>query len=93
MTVNELAALFEKHEDQYLEHDKVSGRRDLFAFNLLDKLVPGTADIVSAAEHDEIFLDTSAEQLALVVTEEQVIQLTQCGVRYHSKYDCLAMFA
>lgn len=95
MTIEELHALFKKHKDQYSRFDRIaapfSRRPDLHAFILLDRLVPGTRDIVSAAEHDEIFLDVSVEDLAAVATEENIIDLIRCGVRWDS--DSLAMFA
>lgn len=90
------AELYEKYEAEYLEFDRVqnktSGRRDIHAFNLLDKLVPGTGDIVSCAEHDEIWLEVSPEALAVVATEDQIVELIRCGVRYDSQTDSLAMF-
>jgi hypothetical protein len=64
----------------------------LHAFNLLDKLVPGTRDMISAAEHDEIWLEVSPEELAKVATEEQIIDLIRCGVRYERGADSLALF-
>ena len=87
---------YEKYIGEFLKFAKVenktSNRADLHAFNLLDKLVPGTCDIVSAAEHDEIWLAVSPDELAKVATEEQIIELIRCGVRYDRDTDCLAMF-
>ena len=87
---------YEKHEAEFLEfarvQNKTSGRADLHAFNLLDRLVPGKSDIVSAAEHDEIWLDVSPEELAKAATEEQIIELIRCGVRYDEGTDSLALF-
>ena len=84
MTVDELIEAFEELDDDYgnfsLIENKLSNRPDLHAFILLDKLVPGTMDMVSAAEHDEIWLDVSLELLAKVITKEQVIELSRCGV-------------
>jgi len=54
--------------------------------------IPGEKDVVSYAEHDEIFLDIKPEQLAKVATEEQIKDLVTCGVRINKEYDCLAMF-
>ena len=95
MTVKELYALFEKHRAEHLKFERIvaplNRRPDLHAFILLDRLVPGTSDMVSAAEHDEIFLDVSLEDLAAVVKEESIIDLIRCGVRLSD--DSLAMFA
>ena len=88
--------LFEKHNGEYLEFDRVENKRsrrpDLHAFLLLDELYPGKNAIISSAEHDEFWLDISEGQIA-VMSEDTVIELARCGVRYDSAYDCLAMFA
>lgn len=87
---------YEKHEGEYLEFDRVqnktSRRRDVHAFNLLDKLVTGNRTIVCAASHDEIWLDVDAQDLAAVATEDQIVELIRCGVRYDFETDNLAMF-
>lgn len=77
--------------DRILEERRLSSRPDLHAFILLNKLVPGQSDMVSAAEHDEIFLDVSLDDLAAVATEEDVIDLIRCGVRL-DEYGGFAMF-
>jgi len=86
--------LFEKHNDEFLKFDRVavkhSQRADLHAFIVLDKLFPGKSDIVSAAEHDEIWLDIGSDEIEKL-TEEQIIELTRCGVR-RGDCDSLCMF-
>lgn len=97
MTTEELAELFEKHNDEYIKFERVENKRhsrpDLHAFLLLDELCPSEndSDMVAAAEHDEIYLDVDVEDLAVVVSEDQVIELTRCGVRYSDEYG-LCMF-
>ena len=88
-----MIALFEKHTELRVKSPYVTPtyRRDLRAFTLLDKLVPGMMDIVSAAEHDIIYLDTSVEELAKVASEEDIAILAQCGVMCDD--DGLSMFA
>ena len=98
MTVDELIEAFERHgETDYLKFEMVatrrSGRADLHAFLVLDELVPGARDIVAGAEHDEIWLDVSAEDLATVATDAIVLELVRCGVRWDSDVESLAMFA
>ena len=89
---------YEKYGDEeFLTFDKrvvnkLSTRADLHAFILLDKLVPGNMDMVCNAEHDEIFIDIDPEELSKVATEEQMIELIRCGLRYDSQTDSLAMF-
>lgn len=83
--IENLEEVFEKHDDEFIKFDRVknklSSRPDIHAFILLNQLVPGTSDMVSASEHDEIFLDIDVEELAKVATEGQVIDLIRCGVR------------
>ena len=87
---------YEKYDDEFLKFDRVqnklSQRADLHAFILLDSLFPNNHDIVSGAQHDEIWLDVSPEELAKVATEDQIIELIRCGVRYDESTDSLAMF-
>ena len=96
MTIETFKEIWEKNDDSYLQfkqvNNKTSNRSDVHAFNLLDKLVPGITDMVAAAEHDEIFLGVEIEDLAKVITEDQIIELIQCGVRFDENYDGLAMF-
>jgi hypothetical protein len=91
-----LHELFEKHEDEYGNFDcieiKLSSRPDLHAFILLNQLQPHNRDMVSAAEHDEIFLDIDIDELMTVITDDQVRDLARCGIRYDAGLDCLAMF-
>ena len=84
--MDEIEALFEKHESEFLEFSRVENKRsnrpDLHAFLLLDSIVSGTTDIIDAAEHDEIYFSVTPEDLtAACITEDQVIELRRCGVR------------
>ena len=57
------------------------------AFIYLHEKLGGKGDIVSAAEHDVIYLNfDNIEEL----TDEDVLYLTRCGVLYNT--DCLSMF-
>jgi hypothetical protein len=103
MTVEDLKALFEKHDNEFLKSELIasprSKRPDLNAFLLLDELVPTEIghykghgfDMVAGAEHDEIFLEPSVDKLAAVITEDQVIELIRCGIRMDA--DGLRMYA
>jgi hypothetical protein len=94
MKVN--AEQYKKHIGEFLKFElienKTSNRPDLHAFNLLDKLVPGNRGMVSDAGFNKIYLDVSPEQLSEVATEQQIIELIRCGVRYDSSTDSLALF-
>lgn len=91
-----LAEMFDKFDDEYIKFERVenklSSRPDLHAFILLNQLQPQGRDMVSAAEHDEIYLDIDCDELARVITEDQVRDLARCGVRYDEGLDCLTMF-
>jgi hypothetical protein len=91
-----LKEAFDAYDDEFLNfariNDPASKRPDLHAFILLDRLVPGTQDIVSSSAHDEYFLQINPREFAAAATEEDVRDLVRCGVRYHDEYDCFAMF-
>jgi len=94
----DLKEVFDKFEDEYrhFDHvtDRLSERPDLHAFLLLDRLLPGKkGNMVAAAQHDKIWLDTDCERLAEVATEEDILTLVRCGVRYDDDVESLAMFA
>lgn len=90
-----LEATFEKYRDSCIVgwkdvHPRRSQRADLHVFLLLDSLVPRNRSILAGAEHDKIYLDADTEKLAKVITEEQVLELTRCGVFFED--DSLCMF-
>lgn len=64
--------------------------KDLAAFLILHRLLPGTDDILSAAEHDIIYLSIDIDELCKVATEQDVVDLRNCHVMIQD--DSLAMF-
>jgi hypothetical protein len=106
MTVEELKSLFDKHNGEFLKFDRIeeryrcSARPDLHAFVSLDMFLdpdkPGpnpNKGMIAGADHDEIYLSPSLEELAnKAITEWQVIDLIRCGVRYDKELDSLCMF-
>lgn len=99
MAINNLKELFEKNEEEYLKfhnvHAKLSNRPDLHAFMLLDRLVPSMKqrDMISASEHDQIWLDVEPDVLAERATEEDIVDLIRCGVMYEEENESFSMFA
>ena len=91
--VEQLEAWFTAYqESEYLNGwSGRTDRLDLAAFIRLDKLVPGQRDIVVAAEHDQIWLSVSLEDLAGSATEDDVIYLIRCGVLYDENNNSLKM--
>ncbi len=94
MTVDEMAALFEKHNEEFVRFERISvprhPRPDLHAFLLLHELDPNSCHMVAAAEHDEIYLEVDPERVATKITEDQVLELVRCGVRFGDT--CFCMF-
>lgn len=84
---------FDEFEDEwrYYFDSKAGFRKDLRAFALLDEIVPGTSDIVSCAEHDEIYLSIEPEELFAKATKEQLRELVRLGVHYTEGEDSLTM--
>jgi len=82
--------------EEFLHFERIqnppSQRADLCAFLLLDKLVPEKRDIISCAEHDQIWLDVSDDDLAEVATEDDIVYLLRCGVWHDDDEECLCMF-
>lgn len=86
---------FELVNDEYSEFESVqnkkSSRRGIHAFILLNELFPSSGDIVCAASHDVIYLDNCGKTLD-TLTDDQILELTRCGVMYDSENDSLSMF-
>lgn len=91
-----LADFFEEHSDEFLKFDRIehkfNRRPDLHAFILLDRLLPGTDDMVSGASHDEIYLGIDVDRLLEVALESDLIDLHRCGILYSRNYGCLYSF-
>jgi len=87
---------FEANDGEYLKFElvenKKSTRPDLHAFLMLEELFPTTADayIVCHAQHDQIWLDYAGNELHKL-TDDQIIELTRCGVLVDSEDDSLYM--
>jgi len=93
MTIHER---FEQFEGEFLKFDRVKNKRskrpDLHAFIVLDELFPDTRDMVSGAEHDEIFLSVDLGEFHAKVSDDHILELVRCGVLV-TEYKCLGMYA
>jgi len=96
LTHEQVVTLFEQDDNEYIKFERISAdqrrhiRPDLCAFLYLHEKLGGDGDAVAGARHDEIWLDwDNLEGL----TEEDVIYLKRCGVRWSDECDRLAMFA
>lgn len=92
MTLDEMIVEFEKGTLFGGPPTEEAQPKDLYAFKMLNELVPSTRPIIGCAEHDEIWLDVEPEELAKVITVEQITELRMCGVRYDTGSGSLAMF-
>lgn len=96
MIRTEFIKLWEKYEDEYLKFEKVepkfSQRADIHAFILLDKLCPGTQNIVGSATHYEFYLRLDVDDIIDKITEEDIITLIRCGISYCENIDVFYKF-
>lgn len=96
MTRKELIAAFVAGNDEYLSTNNLaaprSKRRDLHAFLLIDQLLPNSDTVLTAAEHDVVFINADLDELSEVISKEQVLDLLRCGVRVDQYGDGLMMF-
>lgn len=92
----DIGSFFEKHEDEYSKFERIESpahaRPDICAFLLLARLDESNRDMVAAAERDEIFLAPDPESVFIVATEEELLTLIRCGVRYDDELDSFAMY-
>src|ERR1041384_4292997 len=86
-------------EDEFLmfdripEADRPCNSPDICAFIYLDKKFPADRkmDMVSAAEHDQIWLRIDSDQQESL-NKDDVLYLTRCGVFNEADCDALSMF-
>lgn len=53
---------------------------------------PALNDILSAAEHDQVWLSIDIDWLLGVITVDDINYLNDCGIHYDADYDSLYMF-
>lgn len=88
----------EKYGSEFRKFERVEDplhrRRDLAAFLLIDRLVPSdtATTIISAAEHDQIWIEVDPEELSKQASDEDILTLIRCGIIYSSSEDSFYMF-
>ena len=85
MTTDELAQKFETLPALRFSNltEKLSKRADLHAFLLLEKILPDretTSDFICSAQPDQFYLNVDLHDLAKVITDYQIRELSGCGV-------------
>lgn len=91
---------FEQYEDEYLNYrvdpNLLYKRHDVIVINVIDNLIPAqnecSPDLIVSASRDEIFFGIDAEKFSDIVTDDQLILLIRCGLRYDGGRGCLCMF-
>lgn len=105
MTVDEMLEIYNdyaensgfKDFDNLPDDQKLHHRQDLNAFLTLDKIysrIPSNnkaQDILQCAEHDTIYLSNDLDNIAEVITKEEIIILAMSGVSFNED-DGLYMF-
>lgn len=95
--LEEIREVFEKYseDNEFLDFDKAknkkSNRADLHGLILLDELFPGSNMLINAAEHDQIWFSISEEGIRKL-TDEQILELSRCGIFLGDEFDSLTMF-
>ena len=99
MEREEFIEIFERNHDEYLKFDKISDKPydspDLCAFHMIYQFLKKEyrhKDIIGAAEHDEIYLCDLDELDLTNLTEDVIIYLIRCGVRYSEDFGSFCMF-
>lgn len=88
MSADEITELFDKHRDEYLKFGRIDpkdrrhSRPDLCGMLLLAERNPvgevKDEDIIGCAEHDEVYFHGTPDSM----TEDDVVYLTRCGLRW-----------
>lgn len=93
-----LSKFWEENDDHSHRFEEIpasrrfSNRPDLHAFNLLDRLVPGTTEMIRWSRSDEVFLGVDITDLTKVATEEDLLDLIRCGMCFNNYQQCLYFF-
>lgn len=95
MSIHERWERISNDGEEYLKFELVANKRsnrmDLHAFMLLDSIWPNKRVMILAAKHDEIWLDIDEEEIEQL-TDDQILELSRCGVRHDDDTGSLAMF-
>ena len=95
MDIHERWKAVTKKGEEFLKFEKVANKRsqrpDLHAFFMLDELFPCSVDLIASASHDEIWLAVDDDEVK-TLTDEQILELSWCGVRHDREIGGLCMF-
>lgn len=99
MNKKEFKQIFDDNDmdGEFLEFERIkqpySKLRDVHAFILIEVIMPRLrGDMITASEHDQIYLAPAGDKLIKKMTREQAIDLRRCGVFYDEETDSFCMF-
>lgn len=102
MTSEQIDKFMDEQEDEALKFDRVENKRharpDIHAMLLMDEVYPGTRDMVSAAEHDQIWFNIEGEsdpetyETHWKFSEAQLVELLRCGIYFDSDTESFYSF-
>ncbi len=84
MTYDEMIECFDKHEDkEHLQFERVykprHKLRDLNGLLLISALTSQRRTVLGAACHDEVYVHCDLKKLAVIITEDDVIEILRSG--------------
>lgn len=87
--------LFDKYEDEYLNYrvdPALEGK--VHDFIVFEALVPFVerGDLVGNYGYEEIYLNVDVEKVLSKLTEDEIVRLIRCGLRYSEDRECFVMF-
>lgn len=87
--------LFDKHENEFLNYradpsleDKV---HDFVVFESLVKFVK-RGDLICNLGYEEIYLNVDVAEVVNTLSEDELVRLIRCGLRYSECHECFVMF-
>lgn len=104
MTSEQIEKFMDEQEDEAGEFDRIENKRhsrpDIHAMLLMDEIHPGKGDMVSAAEHDQIWFNVAGESdpdpdtydTHWKFTEAHLIELLRSGIYFDSDTESFYSF-
>lgn len=88
---------FKQFAEDYLEFKEAknprSPRPDVHVLIMLAEMFPADRDLISAAEHDQYWLDVDCDEFNKLVTDDQLRDMIRAGLMHCNDTDSLSFFA
>ena len=89
-----LSERFENVNDDYLKFDQIEKplhpSNDLAGLLKIASLLKDPTNFPMSADHDSLYLARPEDMVEL--TDDDILELTRCGISYDSSNDCLFKF-